>query len=173
MLLCRIHSPVCYQVYLLGFCTFLPTCLFQWQYFSISLNSSRAFSIFCNIQIYPYISSNILVAMNLCTLYDKNTIATFILVITRWYLIINHHDHIIYQPGQGDSLQPRVSMADEPSIVQSSPPYLGEGLLHSRVLVCVDLPQVTEHLDHSVQSPQSPFSLSWPSGIKCKLIIKL
>ena len=91
MLLCRIHSPVCYQVYLLGFCTFLPTCLFQWQYFSISMNRRRAFSIFCNIQIYPYISSNILVATNLCTLYDKNTIATFILVVTKWYLNIDNY----------------------------------------------------------------------------------
>lgn len=55
--------------------------------------------------------------------------------------------------GHGPSSQP-VDSCKSPT--QLTPPYSGTGLLHSRVLVCVPVLQVTVHVFHSLQSVKPP-----------------
>ena len=55
---------------------------------------------------------------------------------------------------QGSTLHACVSTRLEPT--QSSPPYLGAGLLQNRCRRCTPLPHSFEHLphiDHAVQTP--------------------
>ena len=52
----------------------------------------------------------------------------------------------------------RLSEADEPSSLQSSPPNFGAGLLHARVRSWSAPPQLTGHVSHSVQFPHPPFT---------------
>merc|ERR1712223_2063276 len=72
--------------------------------------------------------------------------------------VTGHCDHVLHSPqppltGHGFSLHRSVSTFVEPSIVQSSPPCSGIGLLHSRYRLCSEPPQDT---GHSSQSPKLP-----------------
>ena len=52
-----------------------------------------------------------------------------------------------------------MSVLDEPSAVQSEPPYAGMGLSQDRVLLCTPPPQVTGHSPQSLNEPQPPLTM--------------